>query len=126
MPKLRKINVIFLYVAEMERARKFYEQKIGFNKPVVVSPSWVEYALEEGSTHFALHKSDSEHLKDSAPSRGMVMFSIVVDDLRGAYKELSEKGVTLTRAPETGYDFEFIELEDPDGNLIRLLQFNHV
>lgn len=126
MPKLRKINVVFLYVAEMERARTFYEQKVGFSKPVVVSPSWVEYALEEGGTHFALHKANFEYLKESAPARAMVKFSIVVDDLSAAYKELSEKGVTFTRAPEKGYDFEFIELEDPDGNQIRLLQFNRL
>ena len=76
------------------RARKFYEEKVGFGKPVVTDPCWVEYALE-GGTHFALHKASAEQLKASNPGQSPVKFSIVVDDLKGVFEELSAKGRQL-------------------------------
>jgi catechol 2,3-dioxygenase-like lactoylglutathione lyase family enzyme len=122
MAKLKNINVVFLYVADIERARKFYEEKIGFGEPIQAGPSWVEYALE-GGTHFALHKAASEPLQPVHPGQNTVKFSIVVEDLKGAFKELSAKGVTFTRPPEKGFGFDLVEFEDPDGNQVRLIQF---
>ncbi len=122
MPVLRKINVIFLYVCDLEKCREFYENKVGFNPPVRQTAEWVEYDLPEG-TNFALHRSLPECMAGSNPSRNTIKFSIVVDDLQEAWMEMEAKGVYFTRAPEKGFGFELAEFEDPEGNQLRLIQY---
>ena len=123
MPKLRKINVVFVYVADLARARAFYEDVVGFGKPVMKTKTWVEYSLSDGGTHFALHQSSSETLAGCDHSRNTIKFSIVVDDLLAAYEEMKGRGVTFTRPPESGYGLLMVEFLDPEGNQLRLLQY---
>jgi predicted enzyme related to lactoylglutathione lyase len=122
MAKLKKINVVFLYVTDMAREREFYEGVLEMGPPLFKTPSWVEYKLEEGA-HFALHHSPAECLDGVDRSRNTIKFSIVVDDLAATHAELCGKGVTFTRTPEKGYGFDIAEFQDPEGNEIRLLQY---
>ena len=122
MPKLRRINVVFIYVADMERSRRFYEDVVGFGQPILKTESWVEYRLE-GGAHFALHRTTPEALEGGRPVGSNIRFSIVVDDLAEACAQLEGKGVELVRPPEKGYGFDLAEFEDPEGNPIRFLQF---
>lgn len=122
MPTLRRINVVFVYVADIEKARDFYEKVLDLGQPLLKSPSWVEYHLGSGS-HLALHQADPAMLEGTDRSRNTVKFSIVVDDLHQAHKELEGKGVKFNRPPEKGYGFDLAEFEDPEGNPIRLLQY---
>jgi predicted enzyme related to lactoylglutathione lyase len=123
VPKLQKINVVFIYVADLARARDFYENVVGFGKPVMKTKTWVEYSLEAGGTHFALHQSSAEALDGCDRTRNTVKFSIVVDDLQASYEELSAHGVEFTRPPEKGYGFLVAEFLDPEANQLRLLQY---
>ena len=122
MPILKKINVIFLYVVDLEGVRQFYEDTLQLGPPVLETPEWIEYRLEEGS-NFALKKTEPECLDGYDPALNNVRFSFVVDDLRALYEELTAKGVRFVRAPEVGYGFILAELEDPEGNPLRLLQY---
>ncbi|OPZ09923.1 MAG: Glyoxalase-like domain protein [candidate division BRC1 bacterium ADurb.BinA292] len=119
MPELKRINVVFLYAADMERMRTFYEETVGFGEPCRVTDDWVEYALGEGA-RFALHRAMPGF---RSGSRGAVQFSIAVDDLDGACRELETAGVTILRPPEYGPGFRLAEFEDPEGNPIRLIEF---
>ena len=123
MPTLRRINVVFIYVADLARAREFYEGVVGFGKPVMKTKSWVEYSLADGGTHFALHQSSAETLAGCDPSRNTIKFSIVVDDMMAAYREMSARGVVFLRPPEKGMGFLLAEFADPEGNQLRLLQY---
>jgi predicted enzyme related to lactoylglutathione lyase len=122
MPVLKKINVVFLYVADLKAQRKFYETVIGLGPPVLKTAEWVEYRLQEGA-HFALQQSGPGELEGANPARNTVKFSIVVEDIQAAYEELSGKGVKFVRRPEKGYGFLICEFEDPERNVIRLLQY---
>jgi catechol 2,3-dioxygenase-like lactoylglutathione lyase family enzyme len=122
MPKLKKINVVFIYVSDLDKARSFYEQTLGFGEPILINPTWVEYALEEGS-HFALHKTDPRRFAGAPQGANRMKLSIVVDDLKVAHDELKARGVKIDCPLEKGYGFEFIEFEDPEGNPLRLLQY---
>lgn len=122
MVVLKKINVVFIYVTDMQRARAFYEGVVGFGEPILKTPSWAEYRLQEGA-HFALQRTDPAALEGVDPSRNTMKFSLVVDDLQAAYEELQGKGVTFVRPPEKGYGFNIAEFEDPERNVIRLLQY---
>lgn len=122
MPSLRRINVVFLYVRDMECACRFYEDVVGFGPPSIRTEEWVEYRLE-GGAHFALHRTTPEALEGCDPARNTLHFSIVVDDLRRAYEELKAKGVEFRRPPEQGHGFELAEFVDPEGNPVRLIQY---
>ena len=122
VPVLRKINVVFLYVADLERAQRFYESIVGFGRPIIQTDEWIEYALA-GGTHFALHRTTFEALEGGNPARNTLHFSIEVDDLRAAFKELTAQGVEFIRPPERGHGFELAEFLDPEGNQVRLIQY---
>jgi predicted enzyme related to lactoylglutathione lyase len=122
MVKLRKINVVFTYVVDIDQAREFYGETLGLGAPSIKTPGWVEFQLEEGS-HLAFKKTEAENLEGCDPARNTVRFSIVVDDLAAAYEELTAKGVRFIRPPEKGHGFDLAEFEDPERNQIRLLQY---
>lgn len=122
MSKLKRINVVFVYVSDIEKARRFYEETIGFGQPLMKGPDWIEYQLEGGS-HFAIHRTGPEHMKECNPSHNTIKFSIVVEDLKAICEELAAKGVSFVRPPEKGYGFDLAEFADPEGNQIRLVQF---
>jgi predicted enzyme related to lactoylglutathione lyase len=122
MPILKKINVVFLYVADLAAQREFYEKVMGLGKPLLKTPKWAEYRLEEGA-HFALQQAEPGGLEGCDPGCNTVKFSIVVEDIQAAYEELSAKGVKFVRAPEKGYGFLICEFEDPERNVLRLLQY---
>jgi predicted enzyme related to lactoylglutathione lyase len=123
MPTIKKINVVFLYVTNIQAQREFYENVVGLGTPLLKTPSWVEYRLEEGGTHFALQQTDPAALEGTDPGRNTVKFSMVVEDIQAAYEELHAQGVKFVRMPEKGYGFLIAEFEDPERNIIRLLQY---
>ena len=120
--KINKINVVFVYVEDVERAKEFYSKTLNFGKPAVENPFWVEWKLPEGSD-FAISKASDERLEGTVPARSTVKFSMVVDDIRKCYADLFECGVRLVSEPQQGAGFLFLEFQDPDGNVLRLLQW---
>ena len=121
MPSLRKINVVFLFVADLERARRFYESIVGFGPPVVQTEDWVEYPLSNG-TNFALHRTTPDALAGGDPTRNTLCCSFAVDDLNATFRQLTAEGVEFVRPPEQGHGFLLAEFLDPEGNQIRLIQ----
>ncbi|MCB2153247.1 VOC family protein [bacterium] len=120
--KIKKINVVFVYVEDVEKAKDFYSNVLGFGKPAVDNPFWVEWKLPEGSD-FAICKASDERLEGTVPARSTVKFSMVVDDIRKAYADLFELGVRLVSEPQQGSGFLYLEFQDLDGNVLRLLQW---
>ena len=123
MRKLHHINVIYLYVADLERACHFYEGVLEMGEPAVRSESWVEYALAEG-THFALHLTPAEFIEDIDPCRGKMRFSLVVEGLEEWHNRLRENNVIIIRSPERGHGFRLLECEDPEGNPVRMIEYD--
>ena len=122
MVRLQRINVVFIYVRYLAKQRAFYEESFELPPPLFKTPSWVEYRLADG-TNLALHQAPPELIEGAEPSRNTVKFSMVVEDLEAAWRELSGRGILFTRTPEKGFGFNIAEFEDPEGNPIRLLQY---
>ena len=122
MPEIKGINAVFFYVDDMRKVREFYEEILGFAAPVVDTPAWVEYAPKTGS-HFALHAADPARLANVDRSGSPVKLSFEVDDLDAFAARCREHGVRIAAPPAEGHGFRFFELEDPEGNAIRLLQW---
>jgi predicted enzyme related to lactoylglutathione lyase len=119
--RLLGINVVFVYVADMAGARRFYEEIVGLPAPAVADEDWVQYALP-GGADFALHRTTPSALAGGDPARNTVGFSIVVDDLDAFARRAEEQGVALLRGPEKGPGFDLVEFCDPEGNRVRLIR----
>ena len=121
MPKIKRINMVFLYARDMARMRRFYEETLGFNDPVIVTDLWVEYELP--GAHLALHQGDPRVIEGHNPAKNTVRFSLEVDDLRAFSQSIKEKGVEFTFEPRGDFNSLLAEIQDVEGNPIRLIQY---
>lgn len=121
MATVKRINVVFLYVLDLPKVRKFYEAAFDLGKPVVDAKWWVEYEIGDGS-HLALHQLDAKHATHAGLGPGSVKFSIEVDDIQAYADKLKQLGATFRYEPRREYGFHLAEFEDVEGNAIRLFQ----
>jgi len=121
MAKLNRINVVFLYVLNLENMRKFYEAAFDLGKPVVDAQWWVEYAVGDGS-HLALHEVDSMNVERARLGGGPVEFSFDVDDIQHYTDRLKRLGAKFRYEPRQEYGFWLAEFEDIEGNVLRLYE----
>ena len=110
-------------VSDMERARGFYEGKLGLSGPES-GDGGRDYECGEGT---GIHVFPSPAFKGPT---GATLLGWAVDDLSGTVAELTARGVEFQRFDEG--DFKTDEhgilngmvawMADPDGNLIALNQ----
>lgn len=81
-----KLAYAIKYVADMNRAVKFYRDVLGLQLKFE-SPGWSEFAT--GETTLALHPATTKH------SPGAVELGFTVIDIQNSYQDLSAKGVHL-------------------------------
>ena len=85
-----KLSHVIEFVADMDRAVKFYRDVIGLPLKFQ-SPGWSEFAT--GETSLALHPAS-----DSKPA-GSVELGLTVDDLPKFYQQMSAQGITFSGPP---------------------------
>lgn len=90
-----KLAYAILFVAEMDRAVKFYRDTLGLPLKFQ-SPEWSEFST--GETTLALHRASEKN----PPGRVELGFNAA--DLQAFYKEMTAKGVTFPMPP-TKQDF---------------------
>jgi predicted enzyme related to lactoylglutathione lyase len=121
MAKVKRINVVFLYVLDLAKARQFYEAAFDLGKPVVDAKWWVEYEVGDGS-HLALHQVDATQATHAGLGAGSVKFSFEVEDIQVFTERLKSLGATFRFEPRKEYGFWLAEFEDVEGNFVRLFQ----
>lgn len=108
------IEVIFVPVTDVDRAKEFYVEKLGFSLDH-------DHKVEEGLRFVQLTPEGSgcsiaigEGLTEMKPGtlQGVMM---VVDDVRAVREELLDKGVEASE-PDTQPWGTFSYFKDPDGN----------
>ena len=113
----KSIHTIAVYVSDMERAKKFYTEILGFQVRVDLGPTLS--FLKSGDIHVYLeagHKPKRFDMDDTHLS----FFLETEKTAKDTFDELKAAGVkTLEDAPvEVGdgvYAFQFL---DPDGNIL--------
>jgi lactoylglutathione lyase len=90
-----KLAYTIKYVADMNRAVKFYRDVLGLQLKFE-SPEWSEFVT--GETTFALHPATAKH------TPGAVELGFTVEDIHRLYQDLSAQGVRFTMPP-TKQDF---------------------
>ncbi len=119
--KLNGINVVYLYVQDLAKQRKFYEQGFDLGKPVIDAKWWVEYAAGSGS-HFALQQAEPARFEGVNRAKGTVKFSFDVADIKKMTETLKGLGAKFHYEPRQEYGFWLAEFEDPEGNVLRLYE----
>jgi lactoylglutathione lyase len=113
-PLVRGINVVYLYVSQMERSLAFYRDLLGI--ALEGDGDWQEARL--GETRFALHLA---HEGMGELSAGTIHVDLEVADVDSAAERLREAGVEVkeTMRDEWG---SAVAIVDPDGYRLYLFQ----
>lgn len=102
-------------VADLERARQFYEHDLGLKPGYVVEKNWVEY--DAGGTCFGLYTFRLPW-EQSEPRAGNL--ALEVDDLDEAVARLRERKAEIKMEPMSTPVCRMAAVSDPDGNILIL------
>jgi lactoylglutathione lyase len=113
-PLVRRLNVVYLYVSEMERSLAFYRDLLGI--PLEGDDDWHEASL--GGTRFALHRT---HEGVGPLSAGTIHVNLEVADLDAATRLLRTAGVAVEETMREDWGAAS-RVVDPDGYELFLFQ----
>ena len=110
-------------VKDLDRARKFYEDKLGFKE---VDDFGEGFMLKTGDTKFSVYKSEF------AGTNKATALNFDVDDIDDEVRTLKEKGIAFEHYEMEGltakgdiYEGEGMKtawFKDPDGNILSLIE----
>ena len=108
------IEVIFVPVTDVDRAKDFYVNKLGFvadhDQKVKEGLRFVQLTPEGSACSIAIGEGITEMTPGT--QQGIMM---VVDDVRALRQDLKEKGVDISDIDEQAWG-AFAYFKDPDGN----------
>jgi len=113
-PLVRRLNVVYLYVSEMERSVAFYRDLLGI--PLEGDGDWQEAGL--GGARFALHRA---HEGIGLLSAGTIHVNLEVADLDAATQRLRDAGVDVHETMRDDWGAA-AKIVDPDGYEVYLFQ----
>ena len=109
-----KIELVAIPVSDVDRAKAFYTEKVGFNADhdhrVSDEVRFVQLTPPGSACSIALGTGISQSEPGSV--QGMQM---VVSNINAAYAELVERGVEVSEVQEFDWG-SFVFFSDPDGN----------
>lgn len=114
-------QITFLYYQELDKARDFYQEILGLS--LVEDQGWAKIYRVNGTAFVGL--VDEAHGSLRAQPENAVMLTFVVDDVRGWYDYLREKGVKIRQEygrAET-IQIEYFFAEDPGGYVLEFERF---
>jgi len=113
-PLVSRLNVVYLYVRDLERSLAFYRDLLGI--PLAGDASWAEAQL--GSTRFALHLT---HEGVGDPGSSTIQLDFEVASLDDAIERLHAAGVEVHEPMREEWG-AVAEVVDPDGYRIALFE----
>jgi catechol 2,3-dioxygenase-like lactoylglutathione lyase family enzyme len=115
-----KIELIVLPVSDVDRAKDFYVNQVGFHADFDASPyehlRFVQLTPPGSACSIAIGKGITDKTPGSVG--GLIM---VVQDVDQAHQQLAERGVAITVVHQEDWG-RFTEFSDPDGNSWSLQQ----
>jgi predicted enzyme related to lactoylglutathione lyase len=117
-----KVELVPLPVTDVDRAKAFYVDQVGFGVDVDVTPAdglRIVQLTPPGSACSFLLSTGVQWVQDLAPgsSRGV---HIVVDGIEKARDELIARGVEVSDIQNVGGGVLYASFQDPDGNTLLL------
>jgi len=109
-----KLELVAVPVSDIDRAKAFYVEQVGFNADTDQSPSadirFVQLTPPGSACSIAIGKG----LVDTAPGSAAGL-QLVVSSAEQAHAELSGRGVEVSEVQEFPWG-KFVFFADPDGN----------
>jgi predicted enzyme related to lactoylglutathione lyase len=110
-----KLELVPLPVSDVDAAKQFYIEKLGFNLDHDVSPSPQMRVVQLTPPGSACSICFGRGIVKTAP--GSVQgLHLVVSDIHAARTQLVERGVQASEVKELGKGIFFVFFSDPDGN----------
>jgi catechol 2,3-dioxygenase-like lactoylglutathione lyase family enzyme len=118
--KVSQLNHVAVHVADVERSRRFYQEKLGLEpipRPAFTFPGfWFRLGADQ-----ELHLIGDRHDPVHSHPRG-THFALRVSDIAAAHTVLNERGVEHS-APRQRPDGAWqVFLTDPDGHYVELCE----
>ena len=114
-----RLEVVVVPVSDVDRAKAFYTEGLGFNLDHDASPSEDVRVVQLTPPGSACSIVIGSGLSDSPPGSAKGL-QLVVDDIDAARAELTGRGVELSEVKEMGRPdrpgYKFVFFADPDGN----------
>ena len=109
---------VIIWTGRLEEMSDFYKNSLGL-EPHSVRPDFVAFRWGDVRLSIGAH----DHVTGGAKDPYRIMVNLGVRDIHAFYEEAQDKGVRFVRPPEQEHWGGYVAtLEDPDGNLIQLLQ----
>ena len=118
-----KLELVPMPVTDIDRAKRFYVDKVGFNEDLDVQPTEgvrIVQLTPTGSACSIVLSTGLPALADMAPGtiKGL---HLVVSDINHAREELVSRGVDVGEIDDSaGGGVKYAHFSDPDGNTLVL------
>jgi catechol 2,3-dioxygenase-like lactoylglutathione lyase family enzyme len=116
-----KLELVPIPVADVDRAKAFYVEKLGFVEDVDVRPRTVSGGAGDAAGLGVLdrhgHRSAGLRRHDARRDQGL---HLVVADIEQARADLRGRGVDVGEVVDVGGGVKYAWLTDPDGNTLTL------
>lgn len=109
-----KLELIAVPVSDVDRAKSFYTEKVGFNADHDASPGGGIRFVQLTPPGSACSIAIGTGITDAAPG-SVAGLQLVVSDIQQARAELAERGVEVSEVQEFPWG-SFVFFGDPDGN----------
>jgi predicted enzyme related to lactoylglutathione lyase len=114
---VNRLDLVFYWVADMDRAVAFYRDVLGLKLLRQDSGNWAEF--DAGGERFALHALGA----GQTISQGGATAVFSVDDLDEASSELSARGISAVHEGDVEGYARFASFLDPEGNVFQLIEY---
>jgi catechol 2,3-dioxygenase-like lactoylglutathione lyase family enzyme len=117
-----KLELVPIPVTDVDRAKAFYVDQVGFGVDVDVRPTEglrIVQLTPPGSSCSFLLSTGVQWVHDMAPG-SVHGVHLVVNDIEAARAELVGRGVDVGSVDDVGGGVKYASFHDPDGNLLLL------
>jgi predicted enzyme related to lactoylglutathione lyase len=120
-----KLELVPIPVTDVERAKAFYAERLGFAVDVDVCPADGVRVVQLTPPGSACSIGLGTGLPAYGAAPGSVRaLHLVVADIEGARAELIGRGVDVGTVEDVGGGVRYASLEDPDGNTLTLQEMS--
>jgi len=121
-----KLELVPIPVTDVDRAKEFYVQRLGFVEDVDVRPAEgvrvVQLTPPGSACSIGLGTGLAAY--DEVPPGSVKALHLVVDDIERARAELVERGVDVGPVQDVGGGVRYAGLADPGGNTLTLQEMS--
>ena len=125
-PMDMKLELVPVPVRDVDRAKEFYVNGLGFVEDVDVrpAPGVRVVQLTPPGSQCSIGLGTGLPAYDEAPPGSIKALHLVVDDIETARAELIDRGVQVGPVQDVGGGVKYAGLADPDGNSLTLQQMS--